>query len=113
LTSRLGIAAEVESSSGPGITLAEIQTKDSDGGVYPITIERPSATTATLNRGDQDSRSLPLPRRGLGDLLAEELRRMDTDPVYAEALSAATGVEIDEQADSRVLVWRDPALADK
>src|SRR6476661_1248752 len=36
-------------------------------------------------------RTLPLPRRELGDLLAEELRRLDPDEVYAEALEAATG----------------------
>jgi glucose-6-phosphate dehydrogenase assembly protein OpcA len=113
LSSRLGVDAELEDTSGPGITVAAIETRNADGEDFAISVERPSGTSATLSRGDQDSRTLPLPRRGLGDLLAEELRRMDTDPVYAEALSAATGVEIDVQAGSRVLVWRDPALADK
>jgi glucose-6-phosphate dehydrogenase assembly protein OpcA len=113
LSTRLGIDAELEESSGPGITEATIQTRNADGEDFRIAVERPSGATATLSRGDQESRTLPLPRRKLGDLLAEELRRMDTDPVYAEALSAATTVEIDEQAGSRVLVWRDPALADK
>ena len=54
---------------------------------------------------------LPLPRRELGDLLAEELRRMDPDPVYADALATTTGVHVDERPRSRVLVWRDPALS--
>ena len=98
----------------PDVTVAVVSYLIRKGGKdFSIVVERPNGTTATLSRGDQDSRTLPLPRRKLGDLLAEELRRMDTDPVYAEALSAATGVEIDEQAGSRVLVWRDPALADK
>ena len=113
LTSRLGVEATVEETKGPGITNVDIMTTDDDDAEYPITISRPSGTTATLNRGDQDCRSLPLARRGLGDLLAEELRRMDTDPIYAEALSTATGVRVDEEAASRVLVWRDPALAAK
>jgi glucose-6-phosphate dehydrogenase assembly protein OpcA len=111
LGSRLGVDAEQRDSRGPGITAASIFTTDSDGAAYPITIERPDGTAAALTRGSEAPRSLPLPRRTLGDLLAEELRRMDTDPVYAEALSKATGVAIDEQARSRVLVWRDPALA--
>jgi glucose-6-phosphate dehydrogenase assembly protein OpcA len=111
LSTRLGVDATVDETTGPGITAAELQTTDADDAPFPILVERPSGTTATLARGDQESRSLPLPRRSLGDLLAEELRRMDTDPVYAEALSTATGVSIDEQSRSRVLVWRDPALA--
>jgi glucose-6-phosphate dehydrogenase assembly protein OpcA len=111
LTTRLGVDATVDESAGPGITAAELQTTDAEDAPFPIVVERPSGTTATLARGDHESRSLPLPRRSLGDLLAEELRRMDTDPVYAEALSTATGVSTDEQSRSRVLVWRDPALA--
>jgi glucose-6-phosphate dehydrogenase assembly protein OpcA len=67
--------------------------------------------SATLVRGGEDPRTLPLPRRDLGDLLAEELRRMDPDPVYAEALARCTATQIDESPRSRVLVWRDPALA--
>ena len=65
---------------------------------------------ATLHRGDEEARVLPLPRRDLGELLAEELRRMDPDPVYAEALAATTGVSISDQTRPRLLVWRDPAL---
>ncbi len=34
---------------------------------------------------------MPLEQRDLGDLLAEELRRLDADETYAEALAAATG----------------------
>jgi glucose-6-phosphate dehydrogenase assembly protein OpcA len=111
LNARLGIEPSLEETAGPGITFAEIHTRAADGSDYPITIERPAGTTATLKRGDEDARSLPLPRRSLGDLLAEELRRMDTDPVYAEALSTTTGVHIDQQHRDRVLVWRDPALS--
>ena len=35
---------------------------------------------------------MPLTRRPLGDELAEELRRLDSDEIYAEALGAATGL---------------------
>jgi glucose-6-phosphate dehydrogenase assembly protein OpcA len=64
-----------------------------------------------MHRGDEAPRTVPLARRELGDLLAEELRRMDLDLVYAEALGSATGVTIDIAPRDRVLVWRDPALA--
>ena len=63
---------------------------------YPIRIERPDGRSATLSRGGEQPRALPLPRRELGDLLAEELRRMDPDPVYAEALASGDRHGVDE-----------------
>jgi glucose-6-phosphate dehydrogenase assembly protein OpcA len=112
LSSRLGVEAQVEESSGPGITHVEIRTERADGSPYVVRVDRPDGATATLTRGDEGQRQLPLPRRELGDLLAEELRRMDPDFVYAEALSAATGVTglLDRPA-VRTHRWRDPAWA--
>jgi glucose-6-phosphate dehydrogenase assembly protein OpcA len=111
LSSRLGVTAELDTSGGPGITAAQIVMRRSDGSDCTVQIERPDGAYATLRRGDEEPRTLPLPRRGLGDLLAEELRRMDPDAVYADALSMSTGVAVDRTPRSRVLVWRDPALA--
>ncbi len=106
LTSRLGVSARVEDDNGPGITAAEVTAASG----YRITVSRPDGRLATLGRGDEPERQLPLPRRQLGDLLAEELRRMDPDYVYAEALSAATGATgLDERPATRKHVWRDPA----
>ena len=110
LQSRLGIESVVEVTDGPGITHAEIRTERGDRSAYVVTVSRPDGRVATLNRGDEGERRLPLPRREIGVLLAEELRRMDPDFVYAEALSAATGVSgLHERSASRDLVWRDPA----
>jgi glucose-6-phosphate dehydrogenase assembly protein OpcA len=111
LASRLSVETTLDESGGPGITAASINTTDSEGTDYTVAIERPDGRSATLTRGSETPRTLPLGRRGLGDLLAEELRRMDPDFVYAEALAKATGVAVDEEPGSRVLVWRDPALA--
>jgi glucose-6-phosphate dehydrogenase assembly protein OpcA len=111
LAGRLSVESAIDESGGPGITAATIDTEDGDGNPYQIAIERPDGRMATLTRGKEEPRPLPLARRALGDLLAEELRRMDPDPVYAEALSTATGIAIDQQPGSRVLVWRDPALS--
>jgi glucose-6-phosphate dehydrogenase assembly protein OpcA len=108
IASRLGIEARVEDSAGPGVTSAEIVA---DGG-YRICLSRPDGRLATLTRGNEPERQLPLPRRQLGDLLAEELRRMDPDYVYAEALAAATGVRgLERHTATRSHVWRDPAWA--
>jgi hypothetical protein len=55
---------------------------------------------------------MPLPRRTVGDELAEELRRLDADQIYGEALGAMAGIaSLDQKAPMRVHVWRDPALA--
>ena len=112
LTSRLGVTTSSDTSGGPGITAAEIVMRRSDGSEFVIGIDRPDGASATLRRGGEEPRVLPLPRRELGDLLAEELRRMDPDPVYAEALTRYTDIPIDSTPRSRVLLWRDPALTD-
>lgn len=111
LNSRLGIHAAVEDSDGPGITHAEIRMRRGDED-YTVRLSRPDGRVATLSRGSEGDRQLPLTRRGIGDLLAEELRRMDPDSVYAEALAAATGVAgLDQRPAQRTHVWRDPAWA--
>ncbi|HMC70196.1 MAG TPA: glucose-6-phosphate dehydrogenase assembly protein OpcA, partial [Mycobacteriales bacterium] len=110
LQSRLDIKAESEPSEGPGITHAEIRTERPDGSPYVVRLSRPDGRVATLTRGDEGERQLPLPRRELGDLLAEELRRMDPDFVYAEALGAFAGIDgLSDKSNTRHHVWRDPA----
>ncbi len=76
-----------------------------------LTLTRENGT-ATFTRTGQLDRQLPLVRRPLGDELAEELRRLDADQIYAEALSALSGVHgLEERSPTRVHVWKDPALA--
>jgi len=106
LASRLGVPAELEETGGPGITAARLETADGQR----IEIARPDGRLATLTKDDEPGRQLPLPRRQLGDLLAEELRRMDPDFVYGEALAQATGLEgLNDRPNDRQHVWRDPA----
>ena len=110
LRARLGIEATVEESDGPGITSVEIRTERGDAAPYVVRLSRPDGRLATLTRGDEGERQLPLPRRQLGDLLAEELRRMDPDFVYADALGAMAGVDgLADRPSTRHHVWRDPA----
>lgn len=109
LQTRLGVTVSREESGGPGITCAEITVRTSSGEQQIVRLDRPDGASATLSRGNDPSRVLPLPRPALGELLAEELRRMDPDFVYADALSSCTGVSVDHTPRNRVLVWRDPA----
>jgi glucose-6-phosphate dehydrogenase assembly protein OpcA len=68
--------------------------------------------TAVFRRTGQADRQLPLGRRPLGDELAEELRRLDADQVYAEALGALAGMTgLQSRPGRRVHVWKDPATA--
>ena len=68
-------------SGGPGITGAAFTTLDGD-----IKITRSDGRTATLAWPDRTDRMVALHRRDTAELLAEELRRLDPDEVYAETL---------------------------
>jgi len=82
LAGRLGVAVPTVDSKGPGIT--EI-TFTGDRG--EIVVSRPDGRVAHLRRFDQPERRVALHRREPPDLLAEELRRLDPDEVYADVLA--------------------------
>lgn len=90
LRDRLDIAVDVGHSRGPGVTLATIELRD-EGEPTRLAVHRPDGRMARLCRTGQPDRILPLPQRGTADLLAEELRRLDADQIYASALATATG----------------------
>jgi glucose-6-phosphate dehydrogenase assembly protein OpcA len=107
LSHRFGIDVPVEESKGPGVTHVELDLEDGSS----ICLTRPDGRVATMTRTGQPDRTLPLPRRELGELMTEELRRLDHDAVYAEALAAATGVtdDLSTRSPVRTHIWRDPA----
>jgi len=82
LAGRLGLPARREVSDGPGITEVAFLT---DGG--KIVINRGDGRNATLSRPGEPDRYVALHRRDIAELLAEELRRLDPDEVYGEALA--------------------------
>jgi glucose-6-phosphate dehydrogenase assembly protein OpcA len=82
LAGRLGMPVRRQVSAGPGITEVCFTTADGD-----ISLTRPDARTATLARPGQSERKVSLLRRETAELLTEELRRLDPDEVYAEALA--------------------------
>jgi glucose-6-phosphate dehydrogenase assembly protein OpcA len=74
-------------SEGPGITEVVVRTDAGD-----VVISRPDGRVATLSRPGQPDRHVALHRREMSDLLAEELRRLDPDEVYGEALALLAGI---------------------
>lgn len=82
LSGRLAAPATLTNSRGPGITEAQVVTREG-----PVRLVRLDGRLATLSRPGHDDRTLPLPQRSLADLLAEELRRLGDDEVYGEALA--------------------------
>jgi glucose-6-phosphate dehydrogenase assembly protein OpcA len=89
----LQVPVEMHRSGGPGITDVTIHTADG-----PIDLSRPDGRTGRLSRPNVASHDVPLARRELRDLIGEELRRLDPDETYAEALAA---VEIETTSTRR------------
>jgi hypothetical protein len=105
LQARLGARGRVTASDGPGVTAVEVRFE----GDERLRIDRPDGRLATMSRTGRPDRALPLKRRELGDLIAEELRRLDSDQPYAEALARVTGEQgLNERPPMRTHVWRDP-----
>ena len=109
LNARLGIPVDVGPAGGPGMVEVTVEV-ERDGETSRVALLRPDGQVTTLSLPGQPDRRLPLGRRQLGELLAEEVRRLDADDAYAEALSAATGVTgLQDRPATRHHVWLDPA----
>ncbi len=113
LSSRFGVPVPVEQASGRapgvgGIGVSEVLVELEGGGV--VRLARKDAGTVLLERAEQPTTAVALPERSLGDLLAEELRRLDADQPYADALGVAAGVDglADRAPEPRTHIWLDP-----
>jgi glucose-6-phosphate dehydrogenase assembly protein OpcA len=90
LGSRLKIEVRRSSSKGPGITLVRMATADGD-----IAISRPDGKLARFTIPGQPDRPVALKRREIAELLAEELRRLDPDDIYARTVKVLATVSRD------------------
>ena len=78
LADRLKAPVTRKRSCGPGITEVVLSTRSGE-----TRIRRDDGRLATLSTPGQPDRPVALRRRGLVELLTEELRRLDPDDVYA------------------------------
>lgn len=83
LSDRLRVDVDRRSGPGPGITAVRLETRDG-----PVSVLRQDGKTATLSVPGQPDRPVALKRRGIDELLAEELRHLDPDEVYADTVEA-------------------------
>jgi glucose-6-phosphate dehydrogenase assembly protein OpcA len=113
LSARFGVEVPVAQAGGRapgvgGIGVSAVRVELTDGGVVELT--RRDAASVVLQRTDQPDSEVALPERDLGDLLAEELRRLDADQPYADALGVYAGTPglADRPDEPRTLIWLDP-----
>jgi glucose-6-phosphate dehydrogenase assembly protein OpcA len=78
LRNRLRVDVARRTSDGPGITAVQLDTAEG-----PIRISRPDGRLATYSSPGHPDRPIALRRRPVSELLAEELRRLDEDDIYA------------------------------
>lgn len=94
LNDRLRVPVERSTSPGPGITEVTMETREG-----PIRITRHDGKLAMFSSPGQPDRPVALRRRDLPELLAEELRRLDEDDIYAA--TARRLVKLQQQAADR------------
>jgi glucose-6-phosphate dehydrogenase assembly protein OpcA len=109
LTSRLEVEVDVDGDDDEPISGVDIAFENDQ--TTHATLE---GNSLVLRREGQQDSYMPFGERPLGELLAEELRRLDHDHVYAEALSAVTGITgLEDRSSVRQHIWHDPALAEQ
>ncbi|MFF3325159.1 glucose-6-phosphate dehydrogenase assembly protein OpcA [Streptomyces sp. NPDC002889] len=81
---KLKVPVEMVVTDGPVITAVRLRTTEGE-----IHIDRPEGPVARLAIPGQPSRVLALKVRTTAELIAEELRRLDPDEIYAAALQAS------------------------
>jgi glucose-6-phosphate dehydrogenase assembly protein OpcA len=81
LQSRLRVQISQRPTSGPGLTRVRLRTRHGD-----IAISRPSGHIATFTIPGEADRPVALKRRDTAELIAEELRRLDEDDIFAQTI---------------------------
>jgi glucose-6-phosphate dehydrogenase assembly protein OpcA len=81
LADRLKVNVQRKNSDGPGITDVGLETKSGR-----VSLVRYDGRLATLCVPGQPDRPVALKRRTITELLAEELRRLDPDDIYADTV---------------------------
>jgi len=104
LCSRLGVEVKGVDTDTSEVSAIRIELDDGE-----VELTAAGRQTAILRRTGQPERTMSLESRDLGDLLAEELRRLDADETYAASLEAATGqASLSDRSAIRTHIWHDP-----
>ena len=107
LSSCLDLEVVVEAKHGGGV--GSVQISFADGTTFEAVRD---GSRLVLRRDKQADTVNPFPERSLGELLAEELRRLDADETYANALSAVSKLTgLNDRPAKREHIWNDPALS--
>ena len=87
LAARLGVKVRRSKADGAGMVSVKLERRSG-----PVELLRPDGRTGMLRQPGQPDRMIALARRTVPDCLAEELRRLDPDDVYAEALTGVAQI---------------------
>jgi glucose-6-phosphate dehydrogenase assembly protein OpcA len=87
LHTRLQVPTRVTHSQEPGISKVVLTTTEGE-----VCLQRPDGRVGELTVPGMPPAIVALPRRSLAELLSEELRRLDPDEVYLEALQGVQAV---------------------
>jgi glucose-6-phosphate dehydrogenase assembly protein OpcA len=107
LTSRLGVKVKrTKADHGAGMVSVRLERESG-----PVELLRPDGRTGTLRQPGQPDRMIALARRTVPDCLAEELRRLDPDDVYGDALAAVSQISRSRSAAPKAPTGRASAGA--
>jgi glucose-6-phosphate dehydrogenase assembly protein OpcA len=104
LSTRLGVKVPVANARGNGVEGVAVTLSDGRS----LRLHRAGSSNIVLERDGTPDSTAAQPERDLGDLLAEELRHLDADQPYGEALAAAFGRTVSMERRERRHIWRDP-----
>ncbi|CAL9639079.1 glucose-6-phosphate dehydrogenase assembly protein OpcA [Streptomyces griseomycini] len=93
LEARLRVTVDRVVTDGPLVTAVRLVTADGE-----LVIDRPEGPLATLSLPGQPPRRMALKVRATSELIAEELRRLDADEMYAVALRGEATEEVPAHA---------------
>ena len=116
------LAGWVSSRCGCKVELVEGPRSIGPSGVHSVVLEldqdeevriEADHRGAVISQPNRPDSTVALADRVLGDLLSEELRRLDPDEPYRDSLETATGVTgLSERDPVREYIWFDPAEAE-
>ncbi len=106
LRKRLHVPTKIVHDKGPGITKVVLKTTQGE-----VSLSRPDGRVAQLSIPNAPESPVALPRRNMAELLAEELRRLDPDEIYYQALRGVDAVLHPPVKDAKSKVKTDAAAS--